>query len=193
MNISLMDLWIPIVASAAAVFIISCLIWMVFQWHKSDWGPLPDEDGVMASLRSFNIAPGMYGFPNCGAAKGGWKDPDFMAKWKAGPCGCMIIVPSNFNMGLNMAQWFGLNLLISVLTAYVASSTLHPGADFAKVFQVTGTVVLMTYGISALHEAIWKHHSWKSVFLSVFDGVLYCAACGAIFAYFWPKGAALPV
>ena len=45
--VTLVDLWLPILGSAVAVFFISFTMWMVLPHHKGDWKPLPDEDGTM--------------------------------------------------------------------------------------------------------------------------------------------------
>ncbi len=60
-------LWLPIVLSAAAVFVVSSLVHMLLDmvvgWHKHDFRPLPNQDAVMAALRPFAIAPGDYTLP----------------------------------------------------------------------------------------------------------------------------------
>ena len=53
------SLLLPIVLSAVAVFILTMVIHMS-PWHKRDYFRLPDEDGVMAALRPFNIPPNDY-------------------------------------------------------------------------------------------------------------------------------------
>ena len=48
---SILDLWMPILVSAAIVWIFSALVWMVFPWHKSDFAKTVDEEAVRAALK----------------------------------------------------------------------------------------------------------------------------------------------
>jgi len=61
--VSIVSLWLPILLSAVAVFLVSSVIHMVFQYHKNDFVKLPSEDEVMDDLRKANIPPGEYHFP----------------------------------------------------------------------------------------------------------------------------------
>lgn len=42
-----MDLWMPILVSGLAVFVVSALAWTVFPHHKKEYGKLSNEDAVM--------------------------------------------------------------------------------------------------------------------------------------------------
>ena len=53
---TILSLWMPIVASAVIVWIASAVVWMVLPWHKSDWRPVPDEEATHSALTG--IAPG---------------------------------------------------------------------------------------------------------------------------------------
>ena len=66
MNVSLVSLWLPILASGVAVFIASRLIWMVVNYHNSDWQELPDEDTARMALKS--APPGKYSIPYAATA-----------------------------------------------------------------------------------------------------------------------------
>lgn len=59
----LLPLWLPILLSAAAVWIVAA-VWMALPHHKQDFIGLPDEDGFMDYLRKSGIKPGNYGFPD---------------------------------------------------------------------------------------------------------------------------------
>ena len=54
--VSIVSLWLPILLSAAVVFILSSLIHMVLGYHKNDYVALPDEQQVMDDLRKANLA-----------------------------------------------------------------------------------------------------------------------------------------
>jgi len=61
--VSIVSLWLPILLSAAAVFILSSIIHMVLKYHNNDFKALPSEEPVMDDLRKHNIPPGEYHFP----------------------------------------------------------------------------------------------------------------------------------
>ena len=60
----LTSLWLPILLSAAAIWIVSIISCMAMPHHKQDFIALPDEDGFMEYLRRSGIKPGNYVFPD---------------------------------------------------------------------------------------------------------------------------------
>ena len=60
----LIPLWLPILLSAAAIWIVSAIAWMALPHHKRDFIDLPDEDGFMDYIRKSGIKPGNYVFPD---------------------------------------------------------------------------------------------------------------------------------
>ena len=54
-------LWLPILASAVLVFVLSAATHMVLPWHKDEWGRIADQEKVQAALGG--LAPGLYAFP----------------------------------------------------------------------------------------------------------------------------------
>src|SRR5438067_195398 len=81
---SLDQLWIPILLSAALVFVASSLIHMVFKWHNSDYHGFSNEDEVRAVIRKGNPAPGGYIVPYCADPKDMAK-PEMVKKFEEGP------------------------------------------------------------------------------------------------------------
>ena len=67
--VALTSLWIPIVLSAVAVFIVSSLIHMLLPYHKGDWRQVPGEDSVREAPRGAGVAPGDYVIPYAGSSK----------------------------------------------------------------------------------------------------------------------------
>ena len=65
----MIQLCLPIIAAAIAVFIASSLIHMVFKWHNSEYRPLPNEDEVRRVLGSANLTAGVYATPQCADMK----------------------------------------------------------------------------------------------------------------------------
>ena len=56
-------LWLPILLSAVAVFILSSIIHMVLGYHANDFKGLPNEKQVLDDLRKHNLPKGDYSFP----------------------------------------------------------------------------------------------------------------------------------
>lgn len=184
--VSLMSLWLPILLSAVAVFILSSLVHTVFGYHNSDYRKLPAEDDVMRALAPFNVPAGeyMYPHPHDGSSM---KDPVFVEKRTRGPAGFMTVFPPGIpSMGPMLGQWFVLNLVISLFAAYLASRALAPGAQGAEVFRVTATVSFLSYGMAHVSNAIWFAHSWGTTMKQLFDALLYGAVTGAVFLWLWP-------
>jgi len=187
MTLSLAHLWLPILLSAAAVWFWSFLSWAILSVHKGDFGGVPNEDEFLSALKPLNLKPGNYGFPHCEShAKS--KDPAFVEKWKTGPAGLLNVWKPNPNMGLNMLLSFIVYLIVSLLIAYVGVAAALPrGAGFAKVFQVLGTVGILSYSFAFLPTMIWFQASRNAKITGVLDGVISGLATGAIFAVLWPS------
>lgn len=185
----LADLWLPILVSGVAVFLLSALMWMVMPHHKKDFSALPDEDGLMALLRG-RVSGGQYSFPHCdGHAK--MKDPAWQAKQKLGPSGLLYLMPGCPNMGKAMILSLIHNLVIAALVAFVASHTLHPGADIKSIFRIIGTTTVLAYCGARFADAIWMGHSWRAVATQVIDGVVYGIVTAGIFGALWPDSVRL--
>ena len=101
------SLWLPILLSAVAVFIVSAIVHMALQfWHRNDFRKLPNEDAVLAALRPFDIPPGDYMAPQCDTMAE-MKSPEFLAKWKAGPAFVATFFPRrDMSMGPQLTGWW---------------------------------------------------------------------------------------
>ncbi len=184
MNVALLSLWLPILLSAIAVFIASSLVWMVLQYHNSDWKKLPNEDAVRAALKG--LAPGGYSVPHCADNKER-ADPAWQAKYAEGPVALFTVSPhGSTNMGKQLGQWFVYCLIISTLVAYVAGTTLSAGMPAMKVFQVTATVAVLAYAGSAAAGSIWFGQAWSRTAKDILDGIIYGHITAGIFSFLWP-------
>ena len=189
--VQLTSLWLPILLSAAAIFFLSFLMWMVLPHHRKDHAALPDEDGAMRYLRGQGLRPGLYVFPHCKDAQA-MKDPEWVKKQQEGPSGTLIVTPPGAcNMGAALGKWFLLLLVICTVTAYVATIALPAGADYLLVFRLVGSTLLLAFCSNVFSDAIWKSHPRRPVLMHVLDGVLYALVAGGIFGWLWPA-AALP-
>lgn len=184
--VSLADLWLPVLASAVAVFVVSSLIHMVIGYHKSDWKKLADEDGVRDDLRKYSIPTGQYTFP-CAASMKDMGSPEMLAKLNEGPVGHMTILPSGpWPVGKSLLQWFVFTIVVGVFIAYIATLALPAGADYMAVFRFTGTVAVLAYAFANVPDSIWKGVSWTTTAKFVVDGVLYGLATAGCFGWLWP-------
>ena len=187
--VPLTSLVLPVLISAAVVFIASSIIHMVLGYHRSDVRKLPEqqEDGMLEALRRLNLTPGEYAVPHPGSPDR-MKDPAFLAKAKKGPLVFMTVAPGAVpSLGGNLLQWFGLVVVVNVFAAYIASRAAAPGADYLTVFRFVGTTAFMGYSLAALNESIWYMRSWVRTFKSVFDGLVYALLTAGVFGWLWPR------
>ena len=63
--VSLTALWLPILASAIGVFVVSSVLHMVLTYHRTDYSKLANEDEILENLRTQGVEPGEYAFPVC--------------------------------------------------------------------------------------------------------------------------------
>ncbi len=184
--LSTIDLWLPILASTIAVFFLSFLCWAVLPHHRGDWGPLPDEDGLMDTLRGQGIPRGQYAFPRCSSNEE-MRDPAFLEKYNRGPKGFLIVAADGpMNMGKTMGTSSAYNLVVTVLVAYVASIALPASADGMQVFRLVSTVAFLAHGSALGWAPIWFGRTWGSTLRELMDALLYGLATGGIFLALWP-------
>jgi hypothetical protein len=192
---SLVSLWLPIVASAVGVWVVSAVFWMAINHHEGDYGPMPGdvETDVVAKLRSAGVGPGVYLFPhvkNCGGDK-----QVQQAKFLEGPCGTLTVFPKpdGRRMGRNMLVSVSLYFAVSVLIAYIAALALpikpsDGGAvSFVRVFQFCATAGVAAYAFSPLVHGVWFGQKTRALALMLVDGVAYGLVTGAMFAWLWPR------
>jgi hypothetical protein len=184
--ISLMNLWMPIVLSAVAVFIASSIIHMVLQYHKDDFKKIPSEDGVMEALRGFNLPPGDYVMPHAGSMKE-MGSPEFKEKQNQGPVAFFTVLPNGqCGMGLQLGLWFAFSLLVGVMVAYIARMSLPAGTDYLLVHRVTGATAFCCYSMAHLPSSIWYKKSWMATMRNFLDGLVYGLVTGGMFGWLWP-------
>lgn len=186
MDVSLMQLAVPILAAAVLVWIGSSIMHMVLPHHRSDYGKVPDEDGVQALLRAGGARPGMYNFPHM-ASQDAMKDPAFKKKCDDGPVGVILIGPNGLpNMGKLLGLHFAYCVLVSLLAGYVALITIPAGADYLLVFRVTAVVAWIGYSAAHISASIWWFQSWSVTFKFIADGFVYGLLTGGAFGWLWP-------
>jgi hypothetical protein len=184
--VPLTALWLPIVLSAVIIFVASSLMHMLLKYHQSDYSALPDEDKVLAALRSANLKRGLYIFPFC--THKDMKSPALIEKYKQGPVGFLNIMPNGQPaMPKFLAQWFGYCLVIGFFVAYLTAHTVPAGANYLVVYRVAGTAAFLAYGLGHLSNGIWKGQRWGSVIKEVIDGLIYGLLTAGTFGWLWPR------
>jgi hypothetical protein len=184
--VPLTALWLPILLSAVFVFIASSIMHMLLPYHRSDYNKLPDEDNILATLRTTSLKPGLYVFPYC--THKDMKSPAVAEKRKLGPVGFMTVVPSGPPvMAKFLIQWFVFCLVIGFSVAFLAWHTIPFGASYRRVFHVVGIAAFLAYGLGNLSNGIWKGQPWSVTFKEVFDGLIFGLLTAGTFGWLWPR------
>ena len=180
------SLWLPVVVSAVAVWIVSAIVHMVLRYHRADYKGLPNEEFVAAALRKDAPAPGVYFIPYC-AEMSQLKDPAVRKKFEEGPVAILTLRRNGPpTMGASLVQWFLLCFLVSFVTGYIARHTLSAGTAGLEVMRITGTVAFVAYGFGYLQDSIWKSMPWSNTLRSLLDAALYALTTGLVFRLLWP-------
>src|SRR6266542_1978524 len=123
---ALSALWLPILVSAVAVFVVSSIIHMTPLWHKSDYPRYQNEDRVLDALRPLGMPPGDYLMPRP-ANPAEMRSPEFKAKMQRGPALLLTVMPPwSGSMVSNLSQWFAYCLVVRVFAGYIAGAALPP-------------------------------------------------------------------
>ena len=184
--VSILSLWLPILLSAAAVFILSSIIHIALKYHNSDFKALPSEEAVLDDLRKHNIPPGEYHFPHAKDMKE-MGSPEFIEKMKKGPVALMTVLENAPpKMGGQLFLWFVFSIIVGIFAAYIAGHALAPGAHYLSVFRFAGATAFAGYSLAAIPNSIWYKRSWSSTFKTMFDGLIYALFTGGIFGWLRP-------
>ncbi len=181
------SLWLPILLSAVAVFVVSSAIHMATPWHKGDYRKLPDEEKVMDALRSFGIPPGDYMIPRP-SSRQEVSSGAFAEKMRKGPVLMATVMPSgSMAMGRSLVLWFLYLIAVGVFAAYIASRALPPGAGFRPVLRFAGATAFTGYAVALWQMSIWYRRSWITTLKATIDGLIYAVLTGYILGWFWPR------
>jgi hypothetical protein len=185
--VSLASLWLPILVSAVAVFIISAIVHMVLPYHKSDYAGLPNEDEVADAIRRGNAAPREYMIPYGGGMEA-MKDPAFVAKLERGPVAFINVQAGRSpGMGGMLAQWFVFVLVVSIFVAYITSRAVGDSTESAEIVRFAGATAFIAYVMAEWPLSIWYGRPISTAMKNTFDGLLYAAATAAVFCFLWPR------
>ena len=185
--ITLTSLWLPILLSAALVFLASSVIHMAPLWHKTDYPKLANEAQVLDALRPLRIPAGDYFLPRASGMQE-MKSPEFVERMNKGPVAMLTVMPNGpFSMSRNLAQWFVFLIVVGVFVAYVASRTLPVGTTYPRVFQIVGATTFIAYVLALAELSIWYRRSWTLTLKATLDGLIYALLTAGTFGWLWPR------
>ena len=184
--ITVTALLMPALMSAALVFMASSLIHMATPWHAGDFSKLPDEDGVLAALRPFSLAPGSYVAPRPASMKE-IGSPEFQAKVRQGPSVMLNVMPGGTGMGRQLVLWFVYAFVVALFAGYVASRAVGAGTPYPLVFKFVAVIAFGAYTIGLWQMSIWYRRPWMVTIKSTIDGVLYACLTAGTFGWLWPR------
>ncbi len=184
---TVLHLWLPIVVSAAIVFLVSSVIHMASPWHKSDYPKMANEDAVRDALRPLAIAPGDYMIPRP-ANRQEMGSPEFLDKMTKGPVAILTVMPNGpMSMGKSLGLWFVYAVAVGGMAAYVAGHTLPDGASYRHVFRIVGVTAFIGYSVALWQMSIWYRRAWSITFKATVDGIIYAALTAGTFGWLWPR------
>lgn len=183
--VSLASLWLPILVSSVAVFVLSTAVCMALPHHKNDWKRLADEEGFLDAVRGQMLAAGMYMYPSY--SPGDMKSPESKARWARGPWGLLIVRPGEPSMGRLMSAWLLFMVVVAVFVAYVVGHGNGPGTDAWRIFRVTSAMAWIVFGGAAIPGFVWDGKPGSYAAKAIVDALFFALAMGAVFAWMWPK------
>jgi hypothetical protein len=180
-------IWLPTIASAIAVFIISSVIHMATKWHANDTMRLPNEDAVANLVR--DLPGGEYRFPYA-ASMAEMRSPEFEQKVMRGPVGVLGVRGMHADQkGLQNALvlWFLYSLVVSWLAGHLAHVAIPGPTDTHDIAHAVGLAAYLGYGVALAQNSIWSPTRWKTTLKQQVDALLYATATAAIFVWLWPN------
>jgi hypothetical protein len=185
-HVTFAELWLPILLSVIAVFIVSSVIHMLSPWHKDDYPRLENEEGVLDALRPLAIPPGDYMMPRP-RSRAELTAPEFVERVRRGPVLIMTMLPNGpMAMGRSLAGWFVYIVVVVLFAALEAVLTLRRGAHGHDVFHVVALVALAGFTLALWQMHIWYRRSLATTMKATVDGAIYAALAGLAFAWLWP-------
>lgn len=180
-------LWLPILLSAAMVFVVSSIIHMATPWHKGDYLKMPNEDKFMEVLRPLGVPPGDYMVPRPSNTQE-MRSPEFTEKMKKGPVMVLTVMPGGSTaMGRQLALWFLYSAVIALFAAYVAGRVLPVGASYIQVFRFAGVTAFLGYAGGLWQMSIWYRRAWSTTIKSTVDGLIYALLTAGTLGWLWPR------
>src|SRR5690606_1984858 len=113
--------------------------------------------------------------------------PEMKQKLADGAVGVLVLrAPGSAGHGASLAPRFGLILVVSLLTPYVAAKVLSATVSTVAVVRLVAVVTVITYTLAPFSLGRWSGQPWRSVIKHAVDGVVFGLIAGAVFAWLWP-------
>lgn len=184
---SILQLWLPILVAAIAVFVASSMIHMVFKWHNSEYRPLPNEDEVRRVLGSVKATPGLYVTPHCPDMKE-MQSEQIQQKFRDGPVALITIRAAGAPaMGKCLSLWFLLNIAIASLGGLLALQAYGIHGDPRYTGHFMGLFTMIVYGSGSVQESIWMGRPWSATMKNLLDSLIYGTVSAVSFWQLWPS------
>jgi hypothetical protein len=179
-------LWLPAFVATLFVFLGGFIVNMLLPHHRSDWSKVPNEEGLRNTLNAQKLERGQYTFPFAATAADAQTE-DHQKRVGEGPNGFLIIGPNEVGPSARQLVLHYIHVaFVSVFVAYVCSAAIPVGADYLKVFQVSGTSALLAYTGSVFALSIWYHFAWAYTWRRAADGLFYALLTAGTFGWLWP-------
>lgn len=187
--VGLLELWLPILVAAVLVFLASSVLHTLLPYHRTDFGPVPDEDGLMQAMRDLDVPPGDRVIPYAGDPAV-LKSEAYREKARKGPVVFMTVFPPGdpFAMGAQLTRWFLYAVVVGVFAAYATGRALGPGAAYLDVFRLAGVTAFAGYSLAHAQRSIWYRQGWGTTLKNMFDGLVYGLLTAGAFGWLWPQG-----
>lgn len=182
----MLALWLPVLATAVAIFIVSSLVHMVFKWHLPDYRRLANEDEVRVAINAGQPGPGQYVLPHCSDMKQ-MQGEAMQGKYREGPVGYLLLrQPGPPAMGKALLHWFLFSLAIATCAGILAAQVYGFGGAGHGPGHLVGVVSFLAYASGQVQDGIWKAQPWRSVMMYLLDALLYGTASALCFWWLWP-------
>ena len=180
------QLWLPILVTAALIFVASSLIHMVFKWHNSSYQGFANEDAVRAAIGASAPLPGQYILPHCLDMKAMQSDA-MQRKFIEGPIAFVTLRKNGPpTMGSSLAFWFLYCVVIAAIAGAIAAYAFGMNASPNRTGHIVGAVCLLAFSGGSIQQGIWMGKPWNSVAKEVLDGFIYACIAAATFTWLWP-------
>jgi FtsH-binding integral membrane protein len=180
-------LWLPILVSAVAVFVLSSVIHMFSPWHKGDYRKVPNEDALRSAVGPLAIPPGDYMVPRP-ASSGDMRSEEFKDKVRAGPNLVMTVLPNGqFSMTRNLVLWFLYLVVVGIFAAWVSRTAMDANAPQRGIFHYAVVTAFSGYVLALWQMTIWYRRSLSTTIKATVDGLIYALVTAAIFVWLWPR------
>lgn len=146
------------------VFVTGAIEHAVLGWSDRAMIALPAEKSFIEALKTHNLKPGMFSFPDKAEAGTAEGYEQLNEKYKAGPSGMLIIHPTGEDMmgPKELGSEFLTNVLAGLLAAWLVSH-MAAGATFGQRWQVGPIVGLIAWLSIAASYGIWYRFPWEFV------------------------------